>query len=241
MGRASGGGRAAHSSKPERPAAGSSYAIRAADAEKGTDVSTSGVYLAVGVSEEDGVERLWSMSAAIVWNERGRPASRRYDVVVVGSGGAGLTAALAAAISGARVLVAESANRFGGSTSESRPTTAWSWLPAGSSRQVLDWDGQPITGLFAAGNAADSVIGPGILSSGMTLGLALTWGWLAAMTAAASKPGAAAWPRTRTSSSQPPTTTAIPSFSFVWDQLTGRPAPRSMTTGWSRDAPTRPA
>lgn len=56
--------------------------------------------------------------------------------------------------------------------------------------QVLDWDGQPITGLFAAGNAADSVIGPGILSSGMTLGLALTWGWLAGTTAAASNPGA---------------------------------------------------
>lgn len=51
--------------------------------------------------------------------------------------------------------------------------------------RVLDWDGGPISGLFAAGNAADSVIGPGILSSGMTLGLALTWGWLAGVTAAA--------------------------------------------------------
>ena len=55
--------------------------------------------------------------------------------------------------------------------------------------QVLDWDGQPITGLFAAGSAADSVIGPGILSSQMTLGLALTWGWLAGTTAAVSSPG----------------------------------------------------
>lgn len=54
--------------------------------------------------------------------------------------------------------------------------------------RVLDWSGNPIPGLFAAGNAADSVIGPGILSSGMTLGLALTWGWLAG-TAAASDRG----------------------------------------------------
>lgn len=53
---------------------------------------------------------------------------------------------------------------------------------------MLDWDGQPITGLFAAGHAADSVIGPGILSSGMTLGLALTWGWLAGTTAATATP-----------------------------------------------------
>lgn len=50
--------------------------------------------------------------------------------------------------------------------------------------QVLDWDGTLMPGLFAAGNAADSVIGPGILSSGMTLGLALTWGWLAGNQAA---------------------------------------------------------
>lgn len=40
--------------------------------------------------------------------------------------------------------------------------------------RVVDWENRPINGLFAAGNAADSVIGPGILSSGMTIGLALT-------------------------------------------------------------------
>jgi 3-oxosteroid 1-dehydrogenase len=50
--------------------------------------------------------------------------------------------------------------------------------------RVLDWAGNPITGLYAAGNAADSVIGPGILSSGMTLGLAVTFGWAAGKTAA---------------------------------------------------------
>lgn len=55
--------------------------------------------------------------------------------------------------------------------------------------RVLDWEARPIPGLFAAGNAADSVIGPGILSSGMTLGLALTWGWLAGTAAAAGGEG----------------------------------------------------
>ncbi|WP_199434066.1 FAD-dependent oxidoreductase [Qaidamihabitans albus] len=50
--------------------------------------------------------------------------------------------------------------------------------------RVLDWSGVPIAGLFAAGNAADSVIGPGILSSGMTLGLAVAFGWRAGTVAA---------------------------------------------------------
>lgn len=47
------------------------------------------------------------------------------------------------------------------------------------SARVLDWDGQPIPGLYAAGNAAAAVIGPGTVSPGATLGSALTWGWLA--------------------------------------------------------------
>jgi len=50
--------------------------------------------------------------------------------------------------------------------------------------RVLDWAGRPITGLFAAGNTAAAPIGPAILSSGMTLGLAMTFGWLAGTTAA---------------------------------------------------------
>lgn len=45
--------------------------------------------------------------------------------------------------------------------------------------RVLDWAGRPIPGLFAAGNAAAAPVGPAILSSGMTLGLAMTFGWLA--------------------------------------------------------------
>lgn len=45
--------------------------------------------------------------------------------------------------------------------------------------RVLGWDGAPIPGLYAAGNAAAAVIGPGIVSPGTTIGVALTWGWLA--------------------------------------------------------------
>src|SRR5690606_5616738 len=44
------------------------------------------------------------------------PASRDYDVVVVGAGGAGLSAAAMAAREGARVLLLEAGERVGGST-----------------------------------------------------------------------------------------------------------------------------
>ena len=49
------------------------------------------------------------------------------DVVVIGSGGAGLTAALAAAAGGARVTVLEASSRWGGSTSVSGGQV---WTPA---------------------------------------------------------------------------------------------------------------
>lgn len=41
-----------------------------------------------------------------------------------------------------------------------------------------------IPGLFAAGNTAAAPIGPAILSSEMSLGLAMTFGWLAGSAAA---------------------------------------------------------
>ncbi|MCO1658605.1 FAD-dependent oxidoreductase [Pseudonocardia humida] len=45
--------------------------------------------------------------------------------------------------------------------------------------RVLDWDDQPVPGLYAAGNAMAAVIGPGTVSPGATIGSALTWGWVA--------------------------------------------------------------
>ena len=49
-----------------------------------------------------------------------------YDVVVVGAGGAGMSAALFAAIDGAKVLLVESTETVGGTTAWSAGTT---WVP----------------------------------------------------------------------------------------------------------------
>jgi len=54
------------------------------------------------------------------------PAQAAYDVVVVGAGGAGLSAALFAALDGARVLLVERTAYVGGSTAWSAGTT---WVP----------------------------------------------------------------------------------------------------------------
>ncbi|SAL12157.1 3-oxosteroid 1-dehydrogenase [Caballeronia turbans] len=50
-----------------------------------------------------------------------------FDVVVIGAGGAGMSAALVAAIDGARVLLVESTEYVGGTTAFSAGTT---WIPA---------------------------------------------------------------------------------------------------------------
>ncbi len=47
--------------------------------------------------------------------------------------------------------------------------------------QVLNVRGQPIEGLYAAGNVMASVAGPGYYGGGGTIGLAVTWGYLSAM------------------------------------------------------------
>lgn len=54
--------------------------------------------------------------------------------------------------------------------------------------RVLDWHDVPIPGLFAAGNATAAPIGPGTLSNGLSLGLALTFGWIAGTNAAQRRP-----------------------------------------------------
>lgn len=51
--------------------------------------------------------------------------------------------------------------------------------------RVLRWNGEPVSGLFAAGNAMASPIGPGFVSPGAGIGLALTWGWIAGTSASA--------------------------------------------------------
>ena len=50
-----------------------------------------------------------------------------FDVIVVGSGGAGLSAALAASVDGAKVLVLEKSAVLGGTTAMS---SAGTWVPA---------------------------------------------------------------------------------------------------------------
>lgn len=45
--------------------------------------------------------------------------------------------------------------------------------------QVIDWDGNPIPGLYAAGNAMSAVLGEGYGGAGGTLGPGMTFGYLA--------------------------------------------------------------
>lgn len=61
--------------------------------------------------------------------------SPRYDVVVVGAGGAGLAAALFAAIEGARVLLVERTGLVGGTTAWSAATT---WVPGTHHAQAVN-------------------------------------------------------------------------------------------------------
>ncbi len=53
-------------------------------------------------------------------------------------------------------------------------------LPTDGDARVLDARGLPVPGLYAAGNAAMSLFGGHYPSAGITLGPALTFGWLAA-------------------------------------------------------------
>ena len=53
--------------------------------------------------------------------------------------------------------------------------------------QVLNVWGEPIPGLYAAGNAAASIMGPGYPGAGGTLGPAIAFGYIAGLHAVASK------------------------------------------------------
>lgn len=50
--------------------------------------------------------------------------------------------------------------------------------------QVVDVRGEPIPGLYAAGNVAASITGPGYYGRGSTLGPGMTWGYIAGRNAA---------------------------------------------------------
>ena len=81
------------------------------------------------------------MLPGAVWRDRPRfynvfyMADQEFDVVVVGSGGAGMTAALAAAKKGLSVVLVEKAPHYGGSTARSGGGV---WIPNNS---VLRRDG----------------------------------------------------------------------------------------------------
>ncbi|SHM60564.1 3-oxosteroid 1-dehydrogenase [Cryptosporangium aurantiacum] len=62
-------------------------------------------------------------------------AAQKFDLVVVGAGGAGMAAALTAAASGLRAIVVEKAPRYGGSTARSGGGV---WIP---NNQALERDG----------------------------------------------------------------------------------------------------
>ena len=57
-------------------------------------------------------------------------------------------------------------------------------LPIDPQARVLTTEGQPVEGLFACGNDANSIMGGTYPGAGITLGPALTFGYIAAHTAA---------------------------------------------------------
>ncbi len=102
----------------------------------------------------------------------------QFDVVVLGTGAAGLTAAVTAQDGGARVAVPEKAEQVGATTASQ-----------GGPREdgdagVLDTRGHTIPGLYAAGNVMGSPFGMTYGGPGETLGPAMVYGYLAGKHAA---------------------------------------------------------
>jgi succinate dehydrogenase/fumarate reductase flavoprotein subunit len=125
----------------------------------------------------------------------------RADVLVAGSGAAGLTAAVAAAQAGADVLLVERGEAFGGTTALSdaravgraavprvRGTTIGT---KGGPRtnpdgRALRADGSPVEGLYAVGKASAGWLGDAYPAPGATLGIGMVFGYRAAVSAARS-------------------------------------------------------
>ena len=69
-------------------------------------------------------------------------------------------------------------------------------LRANAQAQVLDGRGEPIAGLYAAGNDMNSIMGGHYPSGGITLGPAVTFGYVAGMALASAQPETQATPST---------------------------------------------
>ncbi len=80
------------------------------------------------------------------------PDPDRFDVVVLGAGGAGMSAAVFAAIGGARVLLVESTGHVGGTTAWSAGTT---WVPGTLTGAGVN----PDDSIDAAGRFLDRAVG----------------------------------------------------------------------------------
>jgi 3-oxosteroid 1-dehydrogenase len=96
-----------------------------------------------------------AFSDVVLSSSPAQAATIEYDVVVVGSGAAGMTAALRAVKRGLRVVVVEKAPTFGGSAARSG---AGIWIPC---NEVILAAGVPDTPAKAATYLA-SVVGPGV-------------------------------------------------------------------------------
>lgn len=100
----------------------------------------------------------------------------RADVVVIGTGVAVCAATAAAVDAGALVILGPATlDTCGGPV-------------IGPDARVLRPDGSAIPGLFGAGNCIASPTGQGYWGAGGTLGPAITFGFIAGQTAAASAP-----------------------------------------------------
>ena len=114
------------------------------------------------------------------------------DVVVLGSGGAAMTAAIAArnwaicrthsgcrACSNYRTLGAIDQGPYYAVKMESGALGTAGGPKTNENAQVLDWPGNAIPGLYAAGNAMAAVLGEAYGGAGGTLGPGLTFGYIA--------------------------------------------------------------